>query len=136
MPPIRIVCLGLLLLGACADRGNDPLPFQPGPLPGRPGASVGDVAPAPGTDLRDRARVTQACREAADRVIVTRDRGQLLREDERDARVGSQASIFAQRAETDRLGRIFERDQLARQCVGENNRGEFTPAPGGAAAPR
>jgi len=135
MPPIRTVCLGLLLLGACAGQ-DSPLPFQPGPLASRPGGGVGDAAPAPGTDLRDRARVTQACREAADRVIVTRDRGQLLREDERDARVGSQASIYSQRAETDRLGRIFERDQLARQCVGENNRGELSPVASGAAAPR
>ena len=45
-----------------------------------------------------------------------------MREDERDSRVGSQASIFAQRAETDRLGRIFERDRLADQCVQENTR--------------
>jgi len=133
MPPIRIACLALPLLGACAE-SSAPRPFVPPAIGARQGAA--DAAPAPGTDLRDRARVTLACREAADRVIVTRDRGQLLREDERDARVGSQASIFAQRAETDRLGRIFERDQLARECVGENNRGDFAPNPSAGATPR
>ena len=63
--------------------------------------------------MRDQAAVAAACRRDADRIIVTRDRGQLMREDERDSRIGSQASIYSQRAETDRLGRLFDRDRLA-----------------------
>lgn len=139
---LRLACLAVPLLGACGGPRGDappppergaaargPLPFLPGALSSTPPTiaadRAADAAPAPGVVLRDRADVAVACREAADKVIVTRDRGQLLREDERDARVGSQASIYEQRAETDRLGRRFERDQLARECVGQNARGGF-----------
>jgi hypothetical protein len=40
-----------------------------------------------------------------------------MREDERDARLGTDASIYARRIETDRLGRVFERDRLAAECL-------------------
>ncbi|WP_149535678.1 hypothetical protein [Siccirubricoccus phaeus] len=66
--------------------------------------------------------IATACRQEADRIVATRDRGQLMREDERDSRVGSQSSIFSQRAETDRLGRIFERDRIANDCIAQNAR--------------
>lgn len=128
MPWTRFAGLALLIVGGCAGEApRGPTPFVPGPIGAGAAAPAAEAAPAPGTVLRDRADVTEACRAAADRVILTRDRGQLLREDERDARVGSQASIFAQRAETDRLGRIFERDRLAADCVGQNSRDPATP---------
>ena len=108
--PILLSCLlALGLLGACS--GPDPAvsPVYAGPRPGGAGEA-------------DQAAVVAACRRDADRIVTTRDRGQLMREDERDSRVGSQASIYSQRAETDRLGRLFERDRLADQCVQENTR--------------
>ncbi|TDH64138.1 hypothetical protein E2C06_01965 [Dankookia rubra] len=121
-----------LVLAGCAGGGRDPAisPISlapPGAAGGAPAAiptTPGQVyaAPAPGQAMRDQAAVASACRRDADRIIVTRDRGQLMREDERDSRVGSQASIYSQRAETDRLGRLFERDRLADQCVQENTR--------------
>jgi hypothetical protein len=89
-------------------------------LPNAPGQVF--AAPAPGAGMRDQAAIAAACRQSADRIIVTRDRGQLMREDERDSRVGSQASIYSQRTETDRLGRRFERDRIAADCVQENTR--------------
>ena len=118
-----------LALAACAGGGRDPAisPLNLAPpeaagsaAPRAPGQAY--AAPAPGQAVRDQAAVASACRRDADRIIVTRDRGQLMREDERDSRVGSQASIYSQRAETDRLGRLFERDRLADQCVQENSR--------------
>lgn len=120
--------LGLLLLGACAGRAG-PTPFVPPALSGTPAATTADAsplpaAPRPGALPREEPpALAEACRGAADRILTTRDRGQLLREDEQQARIGSQGSIFAQRAETDRLGRIFERDRLAADCVDQNARG-------------
>jgi hypothetical protein len=80
------------------------------------------TAPPPSQAVRDRAAVAAACRTEADRIVVTRDRGQMMRDDERDARVGTDASIFARRTETDRLGRQFERDRIAAECLQENTR--------------
>ena len=131
-----LVLAGLTLAGlgltACAGGGRDPAisPIGLGPAPAGAAAPAAVpttpghayVAPAPGQAVRDQAAVAAACRRDADRIIVTRDRGQLMREDERDSRIGSQASIYSQRAETDRLGRLFERDRLADQCVQENSR--------------
>ncbi len=74
---------------------------------------------APAADLRDPAALAAACRAEADRIIAQRDRGQLLREDERDARLGSDTT-FGLRTTTDRLGRQFARDRLAEECVQEN----------------
>ncbi|WP_128079998.1 hypothetical protein [Roseicella frigidaeris] len=132
-PLLRAMLPGLALAGlaACAGGGRDPaiapLSFTPPPregappvIPSNPGGVY--VAPPPGRAVQDQAAIAAACRRDADRIIVTRDRGQLMREDERDSRVGSQASIYSQRAETDRLGRLFERDRLADQCVQENTR--------------
>ena len=75
------------------------------------------VSPPPSQAVRDRAAVAEACRRDADRVVLYRDRGQLMREDDRDARVGTDASPFARRFETDRLGRVFERDRIAAECL-------------------
>lgn len=134
LPGWMLAGLALGGLAACAGGGRDPAITNIGvaPAPSRtaaaaPGAvptAPGQVfsAPAPGQAMRDQAAVAAACRRDADRIIVTRDRGQLMREDERDSRIGSQASIYSQRAETDRLGRLFDRDRLADQCVQENTR--------------
>ena len=66
----------------------------PGAVPTAPGQVY--TAPAPGQAVRDQAAVAAACRRDADRIIVTRDRGQLMREDERDAGSASRpASIPA-----------------------------------------
>jgi hypothetical protein len=123
----------LLGLAACVAGGPDPAVAPPSPVSaaarvpppppvpqGRPGQVF--TAPAPGQVQRDEAALAAACRRDADRIIATRDRGQLMREDERDARVGTDSSIFARRAETDRLGRLFERDRIADECVRQNTR--------------
>jgi hypothetical protein len=122
------VLVALAGLAACAPEGRDPAISSISVMPSRAAApgGPGRTAPAQGQAqaqaVRDQAAIAAACRQQADRIIMTRDRGQLMREDERDSRIGSEASIFARRTETDRLGRIFERDRLAEQCVQENTR--------------
>jgi hypothetical protein len=113
-------------LPGCAERGaalpqGAAVPIAP--VAGRPPAPRAGAAgpaidaPQPPQAARDRAAVTEACRRDADRVVLYRDRGQLMREDERDARIGTDSSIYARRIETDRLGRVFERDRLAAECL-------------------
>lgn len=130
--PISSAAKGLplvfaLALAACAT-GPDPavVPSSPtfaapraAPLPA-PGQAF--VAPPPGQAVRDQAALAAGCRQDADRIVVYRDRGQLMREDERDARIGTDSSIYARRTESDRLGRIFERDRIAADCVQQNTR--------------
>lgn len=120
-----------LLIGAfvvtgaigCAQTG-EPYPsssLPPAPIAGRsaPATNPGSTyaSPAPSQAVRDRAALAEACRRDADRVVLYRDRGQLMREDERDARIGTDSSIYARRVETDRLGRVFERDRIAAECL-------------------
>jgi hypothetical protein len=106
-----------LILAACGT--GAPVPRnQAGPAPSVPaGAPTSYSAPAPTPAVRERAALAAGCRGEADRIILNQDRGQLMREDERDARVGTDASIYSRRVETDRLGRIFERDRIAEDCV-------------------
>lgn len=84
------------------------------------------ASPPPSQAVRDRAALAEACRRDADRVVLYRDRGQLMREDERDARIGTDSSIYARRIETDRLGRVFERDRVAAECL---DQGAAQPSP-------
>jgi hypothetical protein len=64
--------------------------------------------------------VRAACREAADRTITRQDRGQLMREDERDARLGAESSVLSSRAVSDQMGRQFRRDRMAADCERQN----------------
>ncbi len=129
---IRPVLLlaGAVLAGSPGCAGRDPAPpFSAAPAAGRP-APRGGAGPAFAIDApqaprpaRDRAAVAEACRRDADRIVLYRDRGQLMREDERDARVGTEQSIYARRVEIDRLGRIFERDRIAAECLRQQGAG-------------
>ncbi len=124
----RLLSLGLLALVAACASGPDPavVPLTVNAAPSRaaiaPGPGAVPTVPPPGAALRDQAALAAACRTDADRIVTFRDRGQLMREDERDARIGTDASIYARRSETDRLGRIYERDRIAADCVQENSR--------------
>ena len=125
----------MVLAGAAGCAGSDAPPppraaaMPPVAVAGRPAPRTGAAgqsfaSPPPSQAVRDRAAVAEACRRDADRVVLYRDRGQLMREDDRDARVGTDASPFARRFETDRLGRVFERDRIAAECLQQDS-----PAP-------
>ena len=73
----------------------------------------GDV----GSTNRDRAAYLASCRDQANRVLERQDRGQLMREDERTLRGGTDAGNFGIRSNLDQLGRQFRRDQLAAECA-------------------
>ena len=60
------------------------------------------------------------CREAADRSRVRQDRGQLIREDERNARLGSETGAQGFRTTFDTMGRQYQRDRLASDCERQN----------------
>lgn len=105
-------------LTACAPR-SEPF-FQP-----RPGAP--DTNPA----------TVAACREQSLRVISRQDRSQLIREDERDSRLGSESTPYSLRTQTDRLGREFQFERMVNECVRQNTRpAASTPAPTSGPAPR
>ena len=120
----------IILAGSTGCAGSDapppssaaaipPVAGRPAPRPGAAGQSF--ASPPPSQATRDRAAVAEACRRDADRIVLYRDRGQLMREDDRDARVGTDASPFARRFETDRLGRVFERDRIAAECMQQDS---------------
>ncbi len=130
--PSLILLLGAVLAGSPGCAGGDaPPPRAAAPVAaaapaGRPAPRAGTGpaidAPQPAQAARDRAAVAESCRRDADRVVLYRDRGQLMREDERDARIGTEQSIYARRVETDRLGRLFERDRIAAECLDQDPR--------------
>ena len=104
MPPSAVLLALLALgasLGACAPRQE---PF----FTSRPGAA--NTNPA----------VNAACRDQSQRIIARQDRSQLLREDERDNRLGAEATPFTQRSLTDRMGREFQYERMVNECVRQN----------------
>ena len=139
----RLALLAGLALAGCASEGTSGLgarnsALQP-PAPGAAGpaqpAGRAYVAP-PATERRaipesplgegrlgDRASLVAACNQQADRILVQRDRSEFMREDERDSRQGTYGSPASFRAPMDQMGRRFERDQIARDCVQRNTRG-------------
>jgi hypothetical protein len=123
MRPLLFLLAGAVAAGCAAfERAPPPGAAAPYPSAARrppPPASAGQTfaPPPPSQAARDRAEMAAACRRDADRIVLYRDRGQLMREDERDARIGTESSIYARRVETDRLGRVFERDRIAAECL-------------------
>ncbi len=135
--------LGGLALGGCAEQQSSSLgPRNTAPAPpagGAPGATAPGgytyVAPPPVERrlipesplgegrIRDQASLAAACNQQADRTLVQRDRSEIMREDERDSRQGTFSSPFQFRAPLDQMGRRYERDQIARECVLRNTRG-------------
>lgn len=85
------------------------------------------AAVAPDQQARPGLRVE--CREAADRTLVRQDRGQLIREDERNARLGSETGSQGLRSTFDTLGRQYRRDRLASDCERQNGYAGPQPAP-------
>jgi len=122
MPRAAVLLLPVLLLAAC---NNTPLV----------------APPRPGDAVRTNPQVAQACRDETARRIQRQDRGQLMREDERDNRLGSETVFASQAMQTDRLGRQFQFSREVDDCIRANTQaGMPQPAaapaqPGAAAAP-
>ncbi|WP_421990450.1 hypothetical protein [Roseococcus sp.] len=115
MPRPAALLLPVLLLAAC---GTTPL-----------------VAPArPGDAVRTNPQVAQACREETARRIQRQDRGQLMREDERDNRLGSETVSSSQAMQTDRLGRQFQFGREIDDCIRANTQASMPAATAPAAA--
>ncbi|MDJ0387228.1 hypothetical protein QMO56_03795 [Roseomonas sp. E05] len=75
-----------------------------------------------------------ACRQEAERMMRTRERGQTMRVDEAESRLGAgpfTGSSLAGSMNTERLGARFEQDQLIQECL----RGRQDGAMPGTAAP-
>ena len=90
------------------------------------------VAPRPAggpEQAQGRPGLRVECREAADRTLVRQDRGQLIREDERNARLGSESGGQGLRSTFDTLGRQYRRDRLAADCERQNGYAAPTPQP-------
>lgn len=139
MNRLPLPLLGLLAAGLAACGGRDPAVVPASPLLGAPRTSLvqpGAAVPVnPGTPSRpseiytgpaattprDQAAVAAACRREADRIIAFRDRGELMREDERASRLGADVGPYPLLSmDTRRLSRLYERDQLASECVRQN----------------
>ena len=133
-PLLLLACAAFAVSPGCSR--TEPAPFPSAAAPAAPASRRPSPAanarptfasPPPSQAVRDRAALAEACRRDADRVVLYRDRGQLMREDERDARIGTDASIYARRIETDRLGRAFERDRMAAECLDQQPRPSAPP---------
>lgn len=116
MPRPAALLLPVLLLAACS---NTPL------IP----------PPRPGDAARTNPQVAQACREETARRIQRQDRGQLMREDERDSRLGSETVSSSQAMQTDRLGRQFQFSREMDDCIRANTRQTIPQAATPAAEP-
>lgn len=113
MPRAAALLLPLLLVTACS---NTPL----------------IAPPRPGDAIRTNPQVAQACREETARRIQRQDRGQLMREDERDSRLGSETVSSSQAMQTDRLGRQFQFNREVDDCIRANTQASM-PHPAAAA---
>ncbi|MFC7735930.1 hypothetical protein ACFQX4_08700 [Roseomonas sp. GCM10028921] len=83
-----------------------------------------------------RAALNAACNAEAERVVRYRDRGQLMRQDDYNARVGTTSHLGPQ-VITDQIAQVYERDRLAAECARGAARAEQPRAPaiGPAGAP-
>jgi hypothetical protein len=119
-PPAARTTRGRTAAAAPAPPAEPP---PPPPLTALPRAGEVYASPPPTATQRDQAAVIAACRQQAERIILERDRGQLMREDEQAARVGASSSVADSQFMTTRLGRVFARDRLMEDCVEANRAG-------------
>ncbi|HWX49920.1 MAG TPA: hypothetical protein VNZ61_17880 [Roseomonas sp.] len=96
-------------------------------------AACADMAPRTAEDRQqDAARA--ACRQDAERVMRVRERGQTMRMDEAESRLGAgpYTGTVAGSMNTERLAARYEQDQLVQDCLRGRENGAAVP---GAAPP-
>jgi hypothetical protein len=113
MPRAALLLALFLPLAACAQAPAPAIPRAPA-QPGNPATNPAVVA---------------ACRDEVSRQLVRQDRGQLLREEERDARLGS--DVTGARLPIDPLGRSTQFTRMVDQCVRANTVPAGSTVPGG-----
>ncbi|MBP0492922.1 hypothetical protein [Roseomonas indoligenes] len=100
--------------------------------PAAPVASRAGVPNAGGDAARsDRAA---ACMADAERVVRFRDRGQLMRQDDYNARIGT-TSYLGPQVISDQFAQVYDRDRMAADCVRGANSPTATPRPAPTPAP-
>lgn len=82
--------------------------------------------------LRTNDAAAAACRAEAERTVLFRDRGQTMRSDDYNARVGT-TSYLGPRVITDDIARSYDRDRYAAECLRAGR--EADPAGPASAAP-
>ena len=98
----RLVLPLLLLTGACAD-----------------------LAPRTAEERQEGAALA-ACRQEAERVMRVRERGQTMRVDEAESRLGAgpfTGTTMAGSMNTDRLGARYEQDRMVQDCLRSRDEG-------------
>ncbi|WP_043835759.1 hypothetical protein [Muricoccus aerilatus] len=98
--PLSALLPALALLAACS-----------GPLP----SGLSSSAPS-ASRSGERGAVAAACRSQAERVVNYRDRGQTMRADDYNARIGT-TSYLGPQVMTDQIAQVYERDRIAADCV-------------------
>lgn len=89
------------------------------------------TAPLPSSSASrgNQGAVTAACRSQAERVVNYRDRGQTMRQDDYNARIGT-TSYLGPQVITDQIAQVYQRDQIAADCVRNNDRPGAAPGAG------
>ena len=100
--------------------------------PGAPVAQRAGVPNAGGEAARSE-RAT-ACLADAERVVRYRDRGQLMRQDDYNARIGTTSHLGPQ-VISDQFAQVYDRDRMAAECVRGANSPAATPRPAAATTP-
>ena len=128
-PRFTVMLLPVLLLAACGAPGSTAPRFEtPSLSPPRPG------------DPRLNAAVVQACREQVAQQLQRQDRGQLMREDESQSRMGATFAALPQTNQSDVMGRQFTFERRINECIRANTQQPAAtvqpePAPPAAATP-
>jgi hypothetical protein len=117
MKPLPFALLPVLLLAACA---------APPPA-------------AQGSAQATRSAISAGCTADAERVVRYRDRGQTMRQDDYNARIGT-TSYLGPQVMTDQIAQVYDRDRMAADCVRGTNaadsaRPSIAPAPSSRGAP-
>ncbi|WP_458096829.1 hypothetical protein [Roseomonas sp. WA12] len=109
-----------------------PLPFALLPLLMAACAGPAPQAAGGGGAQGARAGVSAACTAEAERVVRYRDRGQLMRQDDYNARIGT-SSYLGPQVITDQIAQVYDRDRMAAEC--SRNTGVADPSRPAAASP-
>lgn len=99
MKPLPFALLPALLMAACA-------------APPRPAAQ--------GSAQATRSAIGAACTADAERVVRYRDRGQTMRQDDYNARIGT-TSYLGPQVMTDQIAQVYDRDRIAADCIRGTN---------------